>query len=493
MSRFFVALATFALLACTTGTEPTTLDRSPVGMSVAPSELSLVIGDEGHASARLFDSNGLEVFRSIEWTSADPTIATVGKNTGVIKAISAGITTVTATAGAVSASAAVSVLPLPPPIGVGITTAAVNLFAGSVEQLTARAWDFRGRTTPDAIEWSTADPSIATVGQSDGIVTAIRPGTTTVIATAASLRATATVSVFAAPSGSFAFARVSASSQGMASDVLTSSFTDRTVHSLPRAGSNADFKWIGAPSMSANGLRMAVEVIHDYAQEDHSRDYTSDIYVLDPTAPANSPWRAVTTNRFSKSPSVSPDGTRIAYLQQPALFAKSDIYVTGTDGGPAVRLTTSSGWHSAPRWSPDGARLAFSRWSDDEKISVIFLVNADGSGLTKLASNSALGGFDPSWAPDGKQLVFVSDGGLGPEYPSEVYVVDVDGSNLRRIAGVGEFASAPAWSPDGRHILFATGKGIYVVSADGSAVLRVTTPPTPPPSSVWDSAPVWTR
>jgi len=76
---------------------------------------------------------------------------------------------------------------------------------------------------------------------------------------------------------------------------------------------------------------MAVEVIHDFTQCEWT-DYTSDVYVLDPTAPADSPWRAVTTNRFSKSPSLSPDGTRIAYLQKPAPCTESDIYVTGVAG-----------------------------------------------------------------------------------------------------------------------------------------------------------------
>ena len=491
MSRLFMALAASTLLACATGTEPVIPDRSPVGISVDPSELTLIIGDVGHVSARIFDSKGLEVYRSIVWSSADPTIATVGKSTGGIRAISVGSTTVTATVGALTASTSVSVQPLGPPIGIGIATAAVNLLAGSVEQLSARAWDFRGRTTTDAIEWSTEDPSIATVGKADGVLTAIGTGTTTVIASAGSLRTTATVSVFAAPSGAFAFTRRSASSQGTASDVLTSSFIDRTVRPLPRTGTNANFKWIGAPSMSANGTRMAVEVIHDFWQADHYTDYTSDVYVLDPTAPADSPWRAVTTNRFSKSPSVSPDGTRIVYLQQSALFTESDIYVAGTDGGPAVRVTKTSGGYSTPRWSPDGARLAFSRW-DEYETSEIVLVNADGSGLTSITALSAgvAVGHAPSWSPDGKQLVFVGDGDLGPGYSSAVYVVDVDGNNLKRLVSVNTYASAPVWSPDGRHILFAAGAAIYVMRADGSSLIRLT---TPLPSIAWDSAPVWSR
>ena len=66
MSRLFIALAASALLACATGTEPVIPDRSPVGISVDPSELTLVIGEDAHVSARIFDSKGLEVYRSIE-------------------------------------------------------------------------------------------------------------------------------------------------------------------------------------------------------------------------------------------------------------------------------------------------------------------------------------------------------------------------------------------------------------------------------------------
>jgi hypothetical protein len=61
--------------------------------------------------------------------------------------------------------------------------------------LTALAFDARNNVVSAAVEWSSADPTVATVGTSDGIVIAIAPGSTTVTAAAGSLRATATVSV----------------------------------------------------------------------------------------------------------------------------------------------------------------------------------------------------------------------------------------------------------------------------------------------------------
>jgi Tol biopolymer transport system component len=67
-----------------------------------------------------------------------------------------------------------------------------------------------------------------------------------------------------------------------------------------------------------------------------------------------------------------------------------------------------------------------------------------------------------------------------------IYVMNVDGSRLRRLTGNRGKDPAPAWSPDGRKIAFTgSGEDIYVINADGSSLRRITR------SSQWDWAPVW--
>jgi Tol biopolymer transport system component len=119
--------------------------------------------------------------------------------------------------------------------------------------------------------------------------------------------------------------------------------------------------------------------------------------------------------------------------------------------------------------------------------SQMFTVNVDGSGLSDLTPSGAWDA-EPSWSPDGARLAFVStrDNPSGT-YQYDVFVADVDGSNVKRLTSIG--AGAPAWSPDGRQIIFSSGARLYVMNADGSSLARLT---QPPPNS-WDSAPVWMR
>ena len=459
-----------------------------VGLAISPSALSLIVGGEGRFAARAFDAEDRTINASIEWSSADPAIATVRRLDGTVTAIAGGTTTVTATAGALSATASVAVIPVDLAVRLTISPSALSLIVGGEERLAARAYDVNDRTTEASFEWSSLDPAIATVGKTDGHVTAIAAGTTTVTATAGPLRAFAAVSVVAI-GGSFAFTRTTQFTLGSyISDVFLFSAADPTMRSLPRS---SQFASIGAPAWSTDGTRLVVEVIHDLLEE-HGMVYykSSDLYVLDAAAPADAPWRALTANGLSESPSWSPDGKRIAYVQE------SDIYIIDAGGGTPVRLTQTKA-NGAPRWSPDGARLAFSNWSVGS--GDVFIVNADGSGLTNVTQSSA-SEYDPSWSPDGARLAFASRTPGTDQFA--VSVVDVDGSNVKRLASLIDYPSAPAWSPDGRQIIFSVVRlccarslpsllapGLYVMNADGSSLDRLTTPP----ENSWDSAPVWRR
>ena len=478
--------------ACTGGTEPTATNvftpGPPVGLSISPTALSLVVNDAARLSVRAVDASGREVRVPFSWTSADPTIAMVRGSDGTVTAISAGATTITATAGTLNATATVLVRPPDPPVRIALSTVGLNLLPGRVARLTARAYDSTGRMTNVAFEWSSADPAVATVGLTDGVVTAIAVGSTTVIVSAGAVRGTATVSVMTFPSA-FSFTRGTQSTPGgVTYDVLSYSATDGTTRSLQRP---AQFRSIAAAAWSADGERLAVEVVHGYFTQpgDYCCDHNSDLYVVDRASPLDSPWRALTTDGLSKSPRWSPDGTRIAFLRQDALFAeRNDVYTVDAGGGAPVRVTRIPGWYSSPSWSPDGRRLAFSAYLDGYGHSQMFTVNSDGSGLTGLLTGASA--YDPSWSPDGSRIAYAGFRVLGPgSYQSDLNVVDADGRNERRVVSLGSYVSAPAWSPDGRQILFASDPGLHLVNADGSGLLQVT---IPPPLS-WDSAPSWRR
>ena len=243
-------LATFAVAsACTGGVDATVAPDASAVLAISPRALNLVIGTEGQLTARAVDSKGRKVAAPLAWSSADPTIASVRMGDGTVTAISAGTTTITAIAGVLRATATVSVRLPEPPATVVIPSIESSLLVGEMERLIARAYDFNGRTTGASFDWSSSDPTVATVGKSDGIVTAVSIGTTRVTATVGSLRATATVSV-AALSRSLSFTRRTELAGGEVSfDVLSFSPADQSLRSLRRP---ARFAFIAAPAWSVD-------------------------------------------------------------------------------------------------------------------------------------------------------------------------------------------------------------------------------------------------
>ncbi len=99
-------------------------------------------------------------------------------------------------------------------------------------------------------------------------------------------------------------------------------------------------------------------------------------------------------------------------------------------------------WDSKPSWSPDGTKIAFTRAS--ESRSDVFLMDADGTGVKKLTGTSG-DGFSPDFSPDGKQIVFTrNDEGQ----TTHIHVMDADGTDVRRLTkGVGVHDDAPDWRP----------------------------------------------
>jgi TolB protein len=144
-----------------------------------------------------------------------------------------------------------------------------------------------------------------------------------------------------------------------------------------------------------------------------------------------------------------------------------------------------------PQWVPDGGRIIFSTTLDanDE----IFSVNTDGSGLRNLTNSPA---FDvtPVLSPDGTHVVFDSDR-ENPTASTGIHILNVDSAEVARfmyLAGGASCAAGCGWSPDGAYaavvVYSIAGEdesafndvaisqpGVYLVTADGSVVTRLTT------------------
>ena len=195
--------------------------------------------------------------------------------------------------------------------------------------------------------------------------------------------------------------------------------------------------------------------------------------------------RARITSSFVQAlfPSISPDGTRIA-------FASMDegvwyIYLVNMDGADLAQFTTFSS--AVPHWSPDGLRLIFNSDHDDEPKDTpdLWGMDLDGSNLVEYIDRPPTADFNGQWSPDGNQILFVSnrDGNYN------LYVINVDGTGLRRLTSHRAADHNPCWSPDGSKIAFVSDRSgnpdIYVMDSDGTNVIRLTT------YSGYDSAPAW--
>jgi TolB protein len=188
----------------------------------------------------------------------------------------------------------------------------------------------------------------------------------------------------------------------------------------------------------------------------------------------------LTSDGASSSPAWSPDGTRIAFARE--CCGDTDIYVMDPDGTHVVNLTNDPLIENTPSWSPDGSQIAFTGYSQGPSGPLsptrLYLMNADGSGMRRIGPDDV--GL-PRWSPDGTQLAFVN------EDTGSIYAINADGSGLRRVVdvdllpGVEHTASnftVPAWSPDGGRIVFAAGDAtssdLYLVDADGSGLEQLT-------------------
>jgi dipeptidyl aminopeptidase/acylaminoacyl peptidase len=99
-----------------------------------------------------------------------------------------------------------------------------------------------------------------------------------------------------------------------------------------------------------------------------------------------------------------------------------------------------------------------------------------------LIGNDGVLRWDLTWSPDGSQLAFVSDSDDGDGY--EIYVVEADGSSVRRLTHENHYNSSPAWSPDGNWMAFVDDSTIYVMDIEGSDVYRLT-------DEHWNDDPTW--
>ncbi|MEP7159434.1 MAG: hypothetical protein ABI797_08390, partial [Chloroflexota bacterium] len=152
--------------------------------------------------------------------------------------------------------------------------------------------------------------------------------------------------------------------------------------------------------------------------------------------PDGSNVRRIGGNAWIEYPSFSPDDTKLAYMG--AVGSTYSIYVLDLLTGATTRLTDTPGQEGWPAWSPNGSTIAFTSQHDDCGI-----------------------------APRDQECWTT---GEPDDEHRDVWLVDADGSNLRRVTP--EYGQFVTWSPDGQYLLIS-GAGLYVTRLDGTGRLAI--------------------
>jgi len=117
------------------------------------------------------------------------------------------------------------------------------------------------------------------------------------------------------------------------------------------------------------------------------------------------------------------------------------------------------------------SKIAFT--SDRDGNYEIYIMNIDGTNLTRLTNNST-DDHHPKWSPDGSKIAFFSNSNGN----NEVYVMNSDGTNKTRLTNHPGQDTQPIWSPDGSQMAFSSNRAgnmnIYIMNADGSNQIRLT-------------------
>jgi TolB protein len=184
---------------------------------------------------------------------------------------------------------------------------------------------------------------------------------------------------------------------------------------------------------------------------------------------------AGTAGGSNLSPAWSSDGSKIAFSSSRS--GDSEIWVADASGGNLRKITSLKGPNVAPTWNPrTSAQLA---WVGGRTgLPQVYTMDLDGANNQRITD----GGYavSPSWSPNGQLLAFSWNRKYGPGDPGgvDIHVIDIASKNYIQITHESGSNDYPSWAPDGRHIVFERTIGkhsdIWTMLADGTQQHQLT-------------------
>jgi uncharacterized protein YjdB len=495
-------------------------------VTLEPASVALLPLEPARLAVRAFRRDGSAASGAgLTWRSLDPKIAAVDRS-GLVVGVAPGRTMIQASAGGVSAAVPVSV-----DTAVFTTVGSHSIMPGAVDTLVASVPAQGGRRLTAGLTWRSADSSVVRAGPA-GEVTAVGPGQTEIIVTGYGMtgrirvavrravaaftlvpRASVPVIVPLGTTRRFEARAEAADSTPIPDAPITWTIADTTIAQFAAETGMLTARRTGVTTLTARleGLQPIVWTIQASATRvvlDRTRlglpvgartalipslidaggtvitgatpalTWTSDR--PDVATVSGGTIQAVSTGR-SLITAAAPWGASA----QAEMFVTGDLLVAAARGGrpfgiyqvqlgavpQLVPLLADNTVNLQPVYSPDRTRIAFS--SNRAGTFDLYVMDADGGQIRRITSDPGAE-TDPAWTPDGRRLVHT----IGSGNRGQIAVAWIDGTGGRTLTNTPRGNQAPVVSPDGNSIAFASARDgnyeIYQMDIDGANPRRLT-------------------
>jgi hypothetical protein len=389
-----------------------------VSIAVTPNNSNVPMGltQQLKATGTFSDGSTADLTSTTSWNSSKPAFATVGAASGVATSIALGSTVITATSSASSGSVSGSATLIVTPAAlqsISITPNAPSLVITYFTQLIAVGTYSDGTTAKvtTTVNWASTMPSVASVGLTTGMVTAVLLGSTTISATAGSITGTTVLSVIANPwssTGGMQTPRFGHTATPLSDGkvlVAGGIGNQSAITEMPLASSEiydpVAGTWTATGSLNAARSGQTATLLpngkvllaggNNLANGVAGGSVLASAEIYDPAAGSWTPTASLASARSGHTATLLANGTVLVVGGSGSVLASAEIYDPGTGTWKPAGSLAAVGYVNTATLLPNGTVLV-----------VVVLFSVDGSGTSSAVSSAEI--YDPvagTWTPTG--------------------------------------------------------------------------------------------
>lgn len=267
------------------------------------------------------------------------------------------------------------------------------------------------------------------------------------------------------------------------SSLFATSATSRSLSARPRRGRLLSalvlVAMLGLPAASAQAAfpgtngKIAFATAGYCCYEDQNGQDTANIFSMNPDKRGSGETNLTNSQLYVSDfagpvdPIFSPDGLKIAYVPRESADGNTEIFVMNADGSGQQNLTETPAPtffdplknETDPAFSADGTKILYKRGDQPDQglFGQLFVINADGTGEPQQLTDTGDEYSEPTYSPDGTKIAFlreVDDGNPNTFRSSDVWVMNVNGTNETPVTTGGPVGFNLDYSPDGTKLLY---------------------------------------